>query len=74
MARVPVDQALFDRVYGKDAVTDEASFREKVREGLGNMFKRDSDRIYQRMVMKKLYEKSQVDLPDSFLTPEQRAC
>ncbi len=31
------------------------------------MFKRDSDRIYQRMVMKKLYEKSQVDLPDSFL-------
>ena len=67
MARVPVDQALFDRVYGKDAVTDEASFREKVREGLGNMFKRDSDRIYQRMVMKKLYEKSQVDLPDSFL-------
>lgn len=67
MARVPLDQNLFDRIYGKDAVTDEASFREKVREGLGNMFRRDSDRIYQRMVMKKLYEKSQVDLPDTFL-------
>ena len=67
MARVPVDQSLFDRVYGKDAVSDEASFREKVREGLGNMFKRDSDRIFQRMVMKKLYENSSFDLPDTFL-------
>ncbi|MBL7952047.1 MAG: trigger factor [Flavobacteriales bacterium] len=67
MAPVAVDQDLFDRVYGKDAVSDEAGFREKVREGLGNMFRRDSDRIFKRLVMKKLQEGTNFELPDSFL-------
>ncbi|MEO8591493.1 MAG: trigger factor [Flavobacteriales bacterium] len=66
---LPVDlgQDLFDRVYGKDAVTDEAGFRAKVKEGMESMFRRDSDRIFKRLVMKKLYEKANVELPDAFL-------
>lgn len=66
---VPVEsgQELFDRVYGKDAVSDEAGFRAKVKEGLENMFRRDSDRIFKRLVMKKLHEKANVELPDAFL-------
>ncbi|MBX2974160.1 MAG: trigger factor [Flavobacteriales bacterium] len=67
MAPVAVDQDLFDRVYGKDAVSDEAGFRAKVKEGLENMFRRDSDRIFKRLVMKKLAETSNFELPDSFL-------
>ena len=67
MAQVPLDQELFDRVYGKDAVTDEASFRAKVKEGLDNMFRRDSDRVFKRLVMRKLQEGTNVQLPDSFL-------
>lgn len=67
MVPVEVGQELFDRVYGKDAVTDEAAFREKVKEGLRNMFERDSDRVYKREVMKKLYEQANVELPDGFL-------
>lgn len=67
MVQVPLEQELFDRVYGKDAVSDEAGFRAKVKEGMENMFRRDSDRIFKRLVMKKLHENANVELPDSFL-------
>lgn len=67
MVPVPIGQELFDRVYGKDAIVDEAAFRARVKEGLENMFKRDSDKVYKRLVMKKLHEQASVDLPDAFL-------
>jgi len=67
MAPVPIDQALFDRVYGKDAVSDEAGFRAKVSEGLDQMFRRDSDRLFLRFAMKKIQERTNVELPDTFL-------
>lgn len=67
MVQVPVDQQLFDRVYGKDAVSDEASFKAKVKEGLEAMFRRDSDRIFKRLVIRKLQEQTPVELPDTFL-------
>ena len=67
MEAVPVDQALFDRVYGQGAVTDEADFRAKVKSGLENSFRRDQDRIFKRLVMKKLVDTASIDLPDTFL-------
>ena len=67
MVQVPVAQELFDRVYGRDAVSDEAGFRSKVKEGLENMFRRDSDRIYTREVFRALEKRTGVELPDSFL-------
>jgi trigger factor len=67
MLPVALGQELYDRVYGEDAVADEAGFRAKVKEGLENMFRRDSDRIFRRMVMKKLNENTPFELPDRFL-------
>jgi trigger factor len=67
MVQVPVDQDLFDRVYGKDAVTDGTAFREKVREGINNQLRRDSDRVFKRMVLKRLEQGAHIDLPDGFL-------
>jgi trigger factor len=67
MVPVELGQELFDRVYGKDAVGSEEDFRAKVKEGLENMFRRDSDKVYKRLVMKKLSEQARVDLPDAFL-------
>lgn len=67
MSTAALDQALFDRVYGKDAVSDEVGFRAKVKEGLVAMFRRDSDRVYKRLVMKKLQERTPLELPDTFL-------
>lgn len=67
MAAVPVDQALFDRVFGKDAVADEAGFRSKVQEGLDSSLRRDSDRVFKRLVMKRLQENARFELPEAFL-------
>ena len=67
MEAVPLDQTLFDRVYGQGAISDEATFRAKVKEGLENAFRRDSDRVFKRLVMKKLLENAHIDLPDEFL-------
>lgn len=67
MVPVELGQELFDRVYGKDAVSNEADFRTKVKEGLESMFRRDSEKLYKRSVMKKLSEQAQVHLPDAFL-------
>ncbi|MCW5899348.1 MAG: trigger factor [Flavobacteriales bacterium] len=66
---IPADmgQELFDRVYGKDAVADEAAFQDKVKQGLENMFRRDSDKLYRRQVLKKLCDNTRVELPDAFL-------
>lgn len=67
MVPVELGQELFDRVYGKDAVHDEEGFKARVKEGLENMFRRDSDRIFKRLVMKKLNTTTSFDLPDTFL-------
>ncbi|MCB0790992.1 MAG: trigger factor [Flavobacteriales bacterium] len=67
MNEAPLDQTLFDRVYGKDAVSDEAGFRERVRTGLEGMFRRDSERVFKRLVMKHLLERTGIELPDGFL-------
>jgi trigger factor len=67
METVPLDQQLFDRVHGPGVVTDEATFRAKVKEGLDAMFRRDSDRIFKRLVLRKLAEKAEIGLPDAFL-------
>lgn len=67
MTPVPVEQQLFDRVFGEGAVTDEAAFRAKVKEGLENSLRRDSDRVFKRLVFKKLQENASFELPDAFL-------
>jgi trigger factor len=67
MVPVELGQELFDRVYGKDAVHDEEGFKARVKEGVENMFRRDSDRIFKRLVMKKLNTTTSFDLPDTFL-------
>lgn len=64
---IAIGQDLFDRVFGKDVVTDEPSFRSKVKEGLEGMFRRDSERVFKRLVMRALVEKADIELPDTFL-------
>lgn len=67
MEPVEVGPALFDRVFGQGAVADEADFRAKVKEGLEGMFSRDSERVFKRLVMRKLAEDAKIELPDGFL-------
>lgn len=67
MVPAELSQELFDRLYGEGAVSDEAGFRAKVKEGLEGMFRRDSERIFRRLVMKALHDQARIDLPEAFL-------
>lgn len=67
MQPLEVGPELFERVYGPDAVADEADFRAKVKQGMEEMFRQDSERIYKRLVVRALTERAAIDLPDAFL-------
>jgi len=67
MQPLEVGPELFDRVFGKDVVADEATFRSKVKEGMEGMFLQDSERMFKRLVMRALVEKANIELPDGFL-------
>lgn len=58
---------LFDRVFGQGAVADEAAFRARVKEGLESAFARDADRIFTKLVLKALFDRTTMELPDTFL-------
>ncbi len=62
-----LNQELFDKIYGPGVVTDETSFREKIKTELGLMFNVDADRFLHQEIEKKLVEKLNLQLPDSFL-------
>ncbi|MBL7916750.1 MAG: trigger factor, partial [Bacteroidia bacterium] len=62
-----LNQELFDKIYGPGVVTDEAGFREKIKSELGLMFNVDADRFLHQEIEKKLVEKLNLQLPDSFL-------
>lgn len=63
----PVDQTLFDKVYGKDEIADLDAFRAKVKEQLENGFKRDQDWLFKRDLSDELIEKVDPELPNEFL-------
>ncbi len=62
-----LNQELFDKVYGPNAVSDVASFRAKVSEELGKGLSVDADRKLKADVQEKLIAKLKLDLPNEFL-------
>ncbi len=67
MIPAAIGQELFDRVHGKDEVKDEAAFRERVKQRLDTLFRRDGERLFTKLVLQKLYERTPMQLPDEFL-------
>ncbi len=67
MEDAELNQELFDKVYGSNAVTSETEFRTKISEELGKMFNVDSERFLKTEVENKLIEKLNINLPDTFL-------
>ncbi len=62
-----LDQDLFDKVFGKDAVTSEAEFKAKIEEQLKGQFVNDSNRLFKRDITNALLDKTSLTLPDEFL-------
>ena len=58
---------LFDRVFGKDAVQDEAGFLAKVKETIGENYKRESDHFLDHHIEDHFVSNTDIKLPDDFL-------
>jgi len=65
--KAPLDQELFDKVYGKDNVKSEEDFREKVKEELAGVLANYEDQQLQRDIADLLMEKEQMEFPEDFL-------
>lgn len=60
-------QELFDRVFGKDAVSNEEEFINKVRQTIGENYQRESDQFTEHLIEDYLLEHTHIDLPEEFL-------
>lgn len=60
-------EELYDKLFGEDVVTDEAGFRDKVREDLERIFERDGDRVFRRKFVEEVVDKLNPPLPEDFL-------
>ncbi|MCD8290557.1 MAG: trigger factor [Prevotella sp.] len=66
--KAPVDQVLFDTVFGTGVVKDEKEFREKIAEGLKRQFDTDSDFKFIKDVRKYLEQKvGSLTYPDDLM-------
>ncbi len=62
-----INQELFDRVFGKDTVTTEAEFKEKVKETIGGNYQRETEHFLEHHVEDYFIANTKIDLPQEFL-------
>jgi trigger factor len=77
------NQELFDKVFGKDAVTTKEEYDEKVRSTVQENYDREADNLVKRQIIDKVLENTPIEIPKEFfkkwlvrandgkLTPEQ---
>ena len=62
-----LNQDLFDKTFGKDAVKTEEEFKNKVKESIGENYKRETEGYTDLKIRDKFIEKTKIELPDTFL-------
>lgn len=62
-----VNQELFDRVFGKDVVKTEEEFMNKIRETIGENYKRETDHFLEHYIEDYFLDNTKINLPDGFL-------
>lgn len=62
-----INQELFDRVFGKDAVKSEEEFTAKVKETIGQNYKRESDYFLEHHIEDHFINNTKINLPENFL-------
>jgi trigger factor len=65
--KAELNQELFDKAFGEGEVTDEETFRAKIREGIASYFERQSDKKLQKDIKNLMLEENNISLPDDFL-------
>jgi trigger factor len=62
-----INQELFDRVFGKDAVKTEEEFVNKIKETIGENYAREADHFLEHHIEDHFIENTKINLPDEFL-------
>lgn len=65
--KADIDQELFDRTFGPDAVKTEEEFRTKISETMAENYKRETDQWLNKTIQDTLIKKTAINLPDEFL-------
>lgn len=60
-------QALWDKVLGKDVVSDEKSFQERVKSQIEDQFDRDAEWVFRRRFVVDLIDHLKLPMPDDFM-------
>jgi trigger factor len=66
-APAEVNQELFDKVFGKDAVKNEEEFIAKIKETISENYKRESDHFLDHHIEDYFVANTSIDLPEQFL-------
>ncbi|HMG94528.1 MAG TPA: trigger factor [Chryseolinea sp.] len=62
-----LNQELFDKVFGKDAVKSEEEFMTKIKETISENYKRESDHFLEHHIEDYFISNTSIDLPEQFL-------
>ena len=62
-----LNQELFDKIFGKDAVKSEEEFLEKVKETIAENYNREAEQYTNQKIKEQLLDSTPIELPDEFL-------
>jgi trigger factor len=62
-----INQELFDRVFGKDVVTTEEEFLTKIKETIGENYKRETDHFLEHHIEDYFLDNTKINIPNDFL-------
>jgi trigger factor len=62
-----VNAELFEKTFGKDAVTDEAGFRDKIKETIAANYNRETDHLLEHEIQHYYVDNTKVEMPETFL-------
>ena len=62
-----INQELFDRVFGKDLVKSEEEFMDKIKETIGENYKRETEHFLDHHIEDYFLDHTKVNIPDGFL-------
>jgi trigger factor len=67
VAPAEINQELFDRTFGKDTVKSEEEFLNKIRETIGENYKRETEHLLDHEIQHYFVDHTEITMPDGFL-------
>lgn len=62
-----INQEFFDKVFGKDVVTNEAEFLEKIKATIGENYNRETEHLLEHEIQHYYVDNTKINMPEAFL-------